>query len=680
MGNTVIIAEKPSVARDIAKVLGAGARRDGYLEGNGYLVTWAFGHLCNIAMPGKQNKAWAGSWSYSNLPMLPTKFKLEINQDKGAAKQFNTIEKLFNDSSTTQIIEATDAAREGELIFRRIYQLARCKKPFNRLWLSSMTDEAISKAFEDLKPGTEYNNLAASAYARAEADWLVGLNLTQGYTIKAGGGKAINVGRVMTPVLALLADRRKAIEAFVPKPYWELEAVCPISGQAEVKELKGLWHRLPGLNESRLDTIEEADALLAKCQGHPAVVESVDRKQGSSKPPLLFDLTSLQRDANGRFGFSAQDTLNIAQALYEKHKLITYPRTDSCYISKDVFKDLPRHFQAVVPHYPDVIPEVRKNYSPDPIKYKVVNDKKVSDHHAIIPTTQCANLATLKDNERKIYDLVCRRFMAAFMADAKYQTTTILLDINNEKFKTTGKVFQDLGWMQAEPWKIKSEGALPALTKGQQLEVGQLNKLEKQTKPPKQYTDSTLLRTMETAGKIVDDDELAEALKEKGLGTPATRAAVIEKLITVQFVERNKKNLIATDQGMKIVDLVRKFTPVLASPELTGEWEMQLNRIAKGDAAYQSFMAAIREKVSQDVEAIKKGPAETPIFNVGDLGGAGAGEHSKTSLGVCPKCGGQVFENQKAMVAPTGRVKDANSPSGKMRSAAKYRSKWRRSF
>ena len=636
----VVIAEKPSVARDIARILGAKTRKDGYLEGNGYIVAWAVGHLCEIAPPDKQDTGWH-KWRLESLPMIPARFRLDVLPK--TRQQFNVLKKLMNGAEVSELIEATDAGREGELIFRRIYQVSRCKKPIKRLWLSSMTDEAIKKALANLRLGEDYRHLAAAAYARAESDWLVGMNETRAFTLKCGG-ELLTIGRVQTPVLAMLARRRLEIEQFVPETYWEIQAFF----DREDISFKAVWHEPPQLKNTRIFKKEQADGIYQKCTGHPATVDSVKQKKGVSRPPLLYDLTSLQRACNGRFGFSAKKTLSIAQDLYEKHKLLTYPRTDSQYISKDVFNNIAAHFRAIRSHYGDVIASLRGCFEQKASKYRVVNDNKVTDHHAIIPTTKQADLGALSAEQRKVYDLVCRRLMAAFLPAAEFLTTEVWLIINGEKFKSTGKVFEKLGWMEAEPWAVKDDNALPSLVEGEIIAPRELKQEEKQTKPPPHYTDATLLRAMETAGKLVDDDELAGAMKEKGLGTPATRAQIIEALLEQKrgYARRQAKNIMATDKGLEAVRVIEVLLPEALSPELTGEWEFKLRQIEKGQLTYQAFMENIKAYIADSIVRVKQTECE---FNAEVLKSPREkGGRRGEVLGKCPLCGGEVVDTPKA--------------------------------
>jgi DNA topoisomerase-3 len=636
----LVLAEKPSVARELAKVLGANKRGEGFISGNGYIVTWAVGHLVEIAEPALQGEAWKGRWTLGSLPILPPKLKTVVT-DK-TKDQFAVIKRLMLSSEVEEIVAATDAGREGELIFRRIYSLAGCTKSVKRLWLSSMTVEAIGDAFAALRPGSQYDNLAYAAAARAAADWLVGMNFTRALSCKAGD--LLSVGRVQTPVLAMLVQRRQEIEDFKPTPYWVIEAILAADGGT----FKAFWHKSPALKEVRLHEELLAQAVIAKCQGQQGLLDSLVQKKGTRKSPLLYDLTTLQREANSKFGFSAQETLGLAQALYEQHKAITYPRTDSQYISADVFRELGGHLKAIAGHFPELAPKVQSRLASSH-KFVCVNDKKVTDHHAIIPTNKAVELSHLKAPERQLFDLVCRRFLAAFLPDAQFLATTAWVAIAGEKFRAQGKVFKEQGWLAAEPWRLKEgkegdeeEGALPPLAKGQVLQVDKLNSVGRQTKAPSHYTDASLLRAMELAGQQVEDEDLAEALKERGLGTPATRAATIETVIKRGYADRQKKAIVATDKGMEVCKAIMSLLPATTSPKLTGDWEQKLRLIERGDTTYKAFMVAVKDMVSQAVAAVKKASL--------DYQGQGRPPASagKDTLGKCPMCGGDVVESPKA--------------------------------
>jgi len=638
----LVIAEKPSVAKDIARVLKAGTSRSGYLEGEGYIVSWTVGHLCNIAAPEEQNKDWH-RWRMSTLPMLPDRFKLTILPNTG--KQFHILKRLLKNPNISRVIAATDAGREGELIFRRVYQAAGCNKPIMRLWLSSMTDEAIRSAFSALRPGGEFRHLAAASYARAESDWLVGMNETRAFTLKCGG-ELVTIGRVQTPVLAMLVKRRREIENFVPRTFWEIEALF----EKQQTAFKAVWHAPPTFKETRIFESEQAERIHRKCAGHPAVVDGVRQKKGMRRPPLLYDLTSLQRTCNSRFGFAAKKTLSIAQALYDGKKAITYPRTDSQYISKDVFKDIARHFVAIRDRYPELIARLRQTYTADDRKYRVVNDGKVSDHHAIIPTTRAMAPGALDRDQQSVYDLICRRFTAAFLPAAELLSTEVWFIINQEKFKSSGSVFRQLGWLEAEPWAIRNDVVLPVLRQGESLQVKELNRLEKQTKAPPHYTDASLLRAMETAGRQVEDEELAAAMKERGLGTPATRAAIIEALLEKKrrYAARQGKSIVPTDKGVEVVRIVHELFPDALSPDLTGEWEAKLAQIEKGRLRYADFMQEIRAYVATSIAHIKQARLQYDKTLIPDKNAVSDPASSGTVLGRCPLCSGDVKETSKA--------------------------------
>ncbi len=639
----IIVAEKPSVARDLAKIIGAKSKKDGYFEGNGSIVTWTIGHLCDIAPPDVQNESWS-KWRLESLPMLPEKFRLAVLPN--TKKQFNILKKLMNDPSVTELVEATDAGREGELIFRRVYQMSKCKKAISRLWLSSMTDEAIKQAFENILPGTEFNKLAAAAYARAESDWLVGMNETRAFTIKCGG-ELLTVGRVQTPVLAMLVKRRQEIENFKPQPYWEIAAFFA----KEEISFKAVWYESPELKNTRLTDKNKAQVIYDKCEGQPATAASFTRKKGSSKPPLLYDLTSLQRVCNAKFGLPAKKTLGIAQDLYEKQKLITYPRTDSQYIPPDLFAKIAVHFRAVRDNYPDIIVRLRECFEQNPKKYRVVNEKKVTDHHAIIPTTKAVSLDSLSPDHRKVYDLICRRFLASFLPAAQYFSSEIWLVIKDEKFKASGKLFEDVGWMLAEPWALRDENPLPSMKKGETILPDELKLEEKTTKAPPHFSDATLLRAMETAGKLVDDEELAQAMKDRGLGTPATRAQTIEALLEKKrgYAERKGKTIIATDKGVEAVRIISELLPEAVSPELTGEWEFNLKQVERGAITYHDFMKKIRTYVENSINRVKAAQIEYNSTHSRTNGPPQKrNEYSSRPLGKCPLCGGDVVETPKA--------------------------------
>ena len=604
MPRTLIIAEKPSVARELAGVLGVKGRGEGFLQGPEHVVTWAVGHLVNIAEPAEQNQAWAGRWSMGQLPMLPARFTLGILPS--TARQYEIIRGFLLDDGIDAVINATDAGREGELIFRRIYHLAGCTKPIKRLWANDMTEKGLQKAFAGLVDGEDKRNLGHAAFARAEADWLVGMNFSRLFTLRAGN--LITVGRVQTPVLKLLVERRREIEDFTPRDYWTVEGDF---GHGE-EAFKATWFAPAEYKDSKIWAIGDGEAVMAACSGHPGEVLEMEKKKGRQKPPLPFDLTTLQKEANSRLGLSAQQTLSIAQDLYEKRKLVTYPRTDSRHLTKELFAECLDNLRAVYAHFPDIAAKAAANIKGGKKKFECVNDAKVTDHHAIIPTALKADKSALGRDEWAVYEMVCRRFAAAFMDDVVFAASTLWIGVNGQRFRATGKIFQDKGWLEAEPWRASEDNPLPALRKGSAVEVRDLALAAHKTKPPAHFTDATLLAAMETAGKLVDDEELREAMKERGLGTPATRAQIIETLLARGYIGKDGKRLVATDLGCWAIDVVCSMIPQVASPELTGEWEKRLKEMERGGYAYGVFMHQVREMVSSGVNLVKRSSVRTP--------------------------------------------------------------------
>jgi len=623
---TLVIAEKPSVARDIARVLKCTNRGDGFLYGDDYVVSWAIGHLVTLQEPEDYNPA-LKRWQKADLPIMPP--TMGLKPIPRTEKQLKILKKLMNSRETTQIICATDSGREGELIFRYIYQWANCKKPVKRLWISSLTDAAITDGLSKMRDSREYDNLYASARCRAEADWLVGMNATRAFTLK--NGELLPVGRVQTPTLAILVDRQKEITAFVPKDYWEVQATFlaePSDTPAEAQsQYTGIWVSNKG--EQKIDKKETAEAIAAKTQGQPGTVESVKTEEKRQPPPQLFDLTELQRECNRKLNLSAQETLSIAQALYEKHKLITYPRTDSRYLSRDIEPKLRTIIESIQdPQYVSFAAHLL-SLPKLPITTRIVNDAKVTDHHAIIPTGRSKPLTGLTANERAVYDRILRNFLAVFYPAYVYHITTVITAVLEEHFETKGRMDKTPGWtalyahektaaqkqapakkppspldMEQSPntkqqSKDEETPTLPQLSKNTPVAAIETTVLQKKTQPPKPYTEATLLSAMEHAGRFVDDDALKEALKASGLGTPATRAAIIEKLISSGYVERNKKNLVPT---MKAIGLIDMSPPELRSPETTGKWERGLQRIAGGELDDIRFMDSIKRYVQYLIE------------------------------------------------------------------------------
>lgn len=603
---TLVFAEKPSVGKDIGRILGATRRGEGFLEGNDYIVTWGFGHLVALGHPEEQNPAWK-KWSLEALPMLPKEWKLMVLPS--SKQQFDGVARLFNRSDVEMIINAADAGREGELIFRLVYQHAGCNKPFKRLWISSMTDEAIKSGFADLRPGEKYDPLAKAAVCRSRADWLVGMNFTRAYTRKLNS--MFTVGRVQTPTLAMVVRRHLEIQNFVPKDYWEISAI--------MEDFSALWFN-PEADEypSRIDSQEKAAQLAERLKGVQATVQSAKKTAKKQAPPSLYDLTTLQRDANSRYSMTAADTLATLQTLYEKKKVVTYPRTDSRYLSDDIFPTIEKRLAAMPGEYDGYLDYLRKN-RPKKDK-KVFDNAKVSDHHAIIPTEKkVADTSGWTTAEKNVYDLVVRRFIAAFYPDHQYLSTTIIIKADGEQFKATGKVVTDEGWRILYPKKQQSEKnseatgedeendqSLPDLKKGDTRIINDTALLTRKTKPPAAYTESTLLQAMETAGKLIESEELREAMKDSGLGTPATRAEIIEKLIKVEYMLRDKKKLIPTPKGIQLVTLA---AAEITSPELTGSWEKRLSDISRGRDNDDDFMQGITAFVCGIVDQIKSSAA-----------------------------------------------------------------------
>lgn len=685
MSKTLIIAEKPSVARELAPLVGATQRRAGFLEGPDHLVSWAVGHLVGIAEPEEQDPAWAGRWTLDQLPMLPPRFRLRVLPE--TADQFAVLRRLLADERVTGVINATDAGREGELIFRRIYLMAECTKPVRRLWASDMTEEGLRKSLARLLPDAEKRNLGLASFARAEADWLVGMNYSRLFTVKTGG--LVSVGRVQTPVLCLLAARRREIEQFAPQDFWTVEGVfAPGTGKGRAAQddaathgtpvassdtpatppaaspdapdtFPAVWHRPPELRETRVDSEDEAAAIAAACTGREGVVESVASKAGSQQPPLPFDLTTLQREANTRFGLSAKDTLGHAQALYETHKLITYPRTDSRHLTKELFAEILNHFRAIHHLYPDETMLAVTRIKSGKVKFACVDDRKVTDHHAIIPTARKGDPARLSQAERQVYEMICRRFIAAFCAEARFSTSTVTVKVGEHAFIARGKVFKEKGWLAVEPWRAAEDTPLPPLRKGAKLHTHDIRRVKRQTKAPAHYTDASLLAAMETAGKLVEDEELRQAMKERGLGTPATRAQIIETLLQRGYAGKQGKRLIASDRGMQVAEVIEALLPDVASPELTGTWEKALKDMEAGKATYPQFMHGIRESVWHGVHRIKRVGGR----NLDRLLDAAAERHARTPDGLCPLCGGEVRETPRGW-ACTGQPP---APSGKKR-------------
>ena len=604
--NIAVVAEKPSVARDIARVLKAGKQGKGYLHGNGYVITWAIGHLVTLAQPHEIRPEWR-SWRRDLLPMLPESWPLVVSEE--TADQFQVVKKILTSPRISGVICATDAGREGELIFRYIYEAAASDKPVRRLWISSLTAEAIREGFANLRDGSEYDRLGDAARGRSRADWLVGLNLSRAYTLACR--EELSVGRVQTPTLAMVVERELAIRSFVPEDY--LQVVAEFSPAAE-PSYPGTWFR-PGVEPlekaMRLPAGgKEASEIVARVEKGKAKIESITSQKRRMPPPLLYDLTDLQRHANRLFGFSAQRTLEIAQNLYERRKLITYPRTDSRHLSRDVAKGLPRVVKAIEGDYEGLL---APGTGERPLSRRFVDDSKVTDHHAIIPTGVPAEKASLDAAEQKIFDLICRRLIAAWHDDHISSITTLItLTGSDDHFHSRGTTIDQTGWKvldlggDKKPASDDEQALPPGLEKGQEQKVLSVEPVRKKTRAPKRFTEATLLTAMETAGKTLDDRELSEAMKENGLGTPATRAQIIEVLLKRGFLERQRKSLHATEKGIRLIEVVH---PEVKTPAMTGQWEAHLKRIERGQAELQPFLLGIEDYIREVVGKCLATPA-----------------------------------------------------------------------
>lgn len=593
----VCIAEKPSVARSIAAVLGANEAHDGYMEGNGYRVTWTFGHLCELKEPAEYATRWR-RWSLVHLPIVPERFGIKLKRDSGIKHQFDVICRLVSEAD--EVINCGDAGQEGELIQRWVLQLADCKAPIRRLWLSSMTEEAIREGFDHLHDSAEYERLYYAGMTRAIGDWLLGINATRLYTLKYRSGdsrRLLSVGRVQTPTLALIVERAEEIEHFVPEPYWEIKTIYRETTFATTS--------------GRYSTVDKAQKILDKITGKPFSVTKVTKKKGKETPPHLFDLTSLQIEANKKLGLSADETLRTIQALYER-KLVTYPRVDTTYITEDVYAKCPEILNNLYRHHrmlSDLISplghkKLRKLKS-------VVDNSKVTDHHAIIPTGEGGVLTT--NEERQIYDLIARRFIAAFYPDMQYEQTTVQGVVEGVRFRANGRVITDSGWQTVvKPEDDKesgdeeqSTGIMPAFVEGEQgPHKPELQ--EKQTRPPRAYTEATLLRAMETAGKLVESEEMKEALKQNGIGRPSTRAAIIETLLSRDYIRKQRKALLPTPLGKELIHIIRD--DMLKSVELTGQWERKLRQIESGEYDARQFISDLTQKVTRMVAEVIRDP------------------------------------------------------------------------
>ncbi len=616
-GSIAVLAEKPSVARDIARVLGANKQSDGYLHGNGYVVTWAIGHLAALAQPHEIDPAWR-QWRRDLLPMLPREWPLVVYEK--TKDQFEIARAILNSGKVARVVCATDAGREGELIFRYIYEAAHCAKPVSRLWISSLTPDAIRKGFDALRPGSDYDALAAAARGRSRADWLVGMNLSRAYTL-AYGSEVLSIGRVQTPTLAMLVERELAIRNFVPEDYMEVLATFRPAGAVDDSKYQGTWFRTRPEGATDKESLQQsmrlpsdgrdAAAIVERARSGAAAIESIESETQRLPPPALYDLTELQRHANRLFGFSAQKTLDLAQTLYERHKLISYPRTDSRHLSQDVASTLPLIVKAIEGPYRE---HLREGTGQRPLGRRFVDDAKVTDHHAIIPTA-VPQQGALPAAEHKIYDLICRRFLSAWQDDHISSITTVITAIANggivDRYHTSGTAVQQAGW-KALDIVVASPAPLlpPELRTGQPQDVLDVEALKKKTRAPKRFTDATLLTAMETAGKTLDEKELSEAMKETGLGTPATRASIIEVLLKREYIVRRGKTLEATDKGVHLIEVVH---PEVKSPAMTGQWEAYLKRIERGAAELDPFLKGIEDYVREVVGKVGRNGASPAI-------------------------------------------------------------------
>ena len=639
MPKTLVIAEKPSVGQDLARVLpgpfqkhtGSGDKTARWLEGPDHTITWAVGHLVQLAEPDEYDDKFK-KWRMADLPIVPGKFKLVV-RDERSQKQMTVVKSLLKSGDYDLVVNACDAGREGELIFAYLFEKAGAKLPVERLWLNSMTESAIREGLDHLRDGSEMASLEQAARSRSEADWIVGMNATRAATIRLRSSfdGAVSLGRVQTPTLAIMTRREEEIRAFVPQKYWEVQAQFEAAGG---RDYEGTWNAPKGESflerADRIARAERAEQIVAAVTGRQGTITKLEKTSKKQQPPLLYDLTSLQREANNRLGFTARRTLAAAQRCYDEHKVLTYPRTSSRYITSDMVPDIAPTAALVGRHQPyaeaaryiaglDVLPLGR-----------VVNDAKVGDHHAIIPTHAEHRLDKLGDDDRRIYDLVTRRFLAVFQPDSVAENTRIETEVEGHLFKTSGRVLVVPGWRAIDNAEGR-DSELPVLEQGESVDTRKVESEEKETKPPGRYSDASLLGAMETAGKLVDEEELREAMKESGIGTPATRAAIIERLIDVGYVERDRTALVPTEKGMNVIRLLDDHA--LTRPDLTGEWERRLARIEAGEETREAFMSDIAAFAGETV-----GQLDTTLKDV---------RIPRENLGPCPVCGQDIMENRK---------------------------------
>ncbi len=645
MSKTLVIAEKPSVGRDLSKVLpGPFTKGEGVLEGPEHIITWAVGHLVQLADPDEYDAKYA-KWRMPDLPIVPSKFKLVV-RDERSKKQMTVVKRELDRDDVAEVVNACDAGREGELIFAYLYEKAGSKLPVQRLWLNSMTNSAIKDAFASLRPSEEFHTLEEAARSRSEADWIVGMNATRAATIRLRSSfdGAVSLGRVQTPTLAILARREQEIRDFKPEPYWIVDARFLALPDEPRRAYDGRYHA--GANP-RIANEQEATEIVAACEGNTGIITKVEKRESRDRAPLLYDLTSLQREASNRYGYTASHTLSCAQRLYEEHKALTYPRTNSRYITSDMVPDIKpiaklvgaqREYAAAARYVTglDVLPLGR-----------VVNNEKVTDHHAIIPTlAERHPVDKMRDDDLKVYDMVVRRFLAVFHPEAVFENTRVETTVAEKHvFRTRGKLLLVPGWRgvygetvgaDATPANSEDddEGAdqqLPKLEQGERATVHRVASTAKETKPPRRYSDASLLAAMETAGKLVDDEELREAMKDSGIGTPATRAAIIERLLQVGYIERDGRALVVTEKGMNVIRLLGDHA--LTSPSLTGEWEHRLANIETGQDTRKAFMSDIARFAEETVHQL-----DTTLKDV---------RIPRANLGPCPVCGQDIVENRK---------------------------------
>ncbi len=641
MAKTLVIAEKPSVGRDLTGVLpGSFTKHEGYLESDSHVVTWAVGHLVQLAEPDEYDPKYK-KWRMADLPIVPDHFRLVV-RDERSRKQMTVITRELNRKDIDTVVNACDAGREGELIFAWLYEKATAKKPVQRLWLSSMTKAAIKQAFGDLRPGEEFGRLEEAARSRSEADWIVGMNATRAATIRLRSSfdGAVSLGRVQTPTLAILAGREVEIREFKPEKYWLVDARFEPQQGEKGRAYEGRYHAGA---KPRLASAAEADAIVAAVQGQAGEITKLETTTKKERAPLLYDLTSLQRDANTRYGFSARRTLSAAQRLYEEHKALTYPRTNSRFLSTDMIGEIKPTASGVGDHREYAKPAAYVTGLDVLPLGRVINDAKVTDHHAIIPTRSEHRVEKMSDDDKKVYDMVVRRFLAVFHPDAVWENTRLETTVAAHVFRTRGRVLLEPGWRSAygevaagsqSSSDEDDEGGdqmLPKLERDERVDTREVAAAEKETKPPRRFSDASLLGAMEAAGKELDDEELREQMKDSGIGTPATRAAIIERLIDVGYIERDGRSLVCTEKGLNVIRLLDGHA--LTSPGLTGDWERRLSQIEQGDESRRRFMGDIAAFAQSTVAELDAKLKDVRI--------------PRANLGPCAVCGHDIVENRK---------------------------------